>query len=467
MTNACEVETSFSARSYQRALIEYFRAGGKSAYCVWHRKSGKDRVATFIESERMADRVGLYWHALPKYEDARRVIWDAITLDGRKLIDVNFPREVIRKKLDHDMKVELHNGSIWQPIGADNFDSLVGAFPVHVTYSEFALMDPRARGYIRPAIAMADGTELFIGTPRGYNHAHELWQYAKGKIGWFTSLLTADDTGIFNHEFLEQELKQYQAIYGVHDGEALFRQEYYCAWEAANVGSILGRYVESAEREGRINDDIAHDPDGASIEISSDIGRRHISAWWFWQPLIGGFNLIDYDEDAGLDAQEWIERLKARIGNRKLARVWLPHDARAKTFSAPHSAVEQFLTAFGHDLVRISPETKKAHSIDAARSVFRYCRFNRTHCARGLAAMRAWSYAFDQDRKQFSKEPVGDWSADASEAFCEGAKMLRERVLEPAAPVPGRVLGAGEVSTYTMDDAWRDHERLSSRRARI
>ena len=81
--------------------------------------------------------------------------------------------------------------------------------------------------------------------------------------------------------------------------------------------------------------------------------------------------------------------------------------------------------------------------------------------------MRAWSYHFDEDRKQFSKEPTQDWSSDASEAFCEGAKVLRERVLEPLKKEPGRTLGVGEVSSYTMDDAWRDHERGNSRRARI
>lgn len=453
-----EITIEFPARGYQREVIEYFRNGGKSAFCVWHRKSGKDRTATFIESERMFERIGLYWHALPKYEDARRVIWDAITADGKKLIDVNFPREIIKKKLDHDMKIETINGSIWQPIGADNFNSLVGAFPVHVTYSEFPLMDPRARGYIRPAIAMNHGTELFIGTPRGYNHAHDLWQYAKANKEWFTSLLTADDTGVFDKQFLAHELKQYQAIYGVHDGEALFRQEFYCAWEAANVGSILGRYVESAEREGRISDDVAYEAAGAPLEISSDIGRRHISAWWFWQPLIGGFNLVDYDEDAGLDAEEWIVRLKERIGTRKFGCIWLPHDARARTFAAKHSAVEQFVSEFGADKVAISPETKKQHSINAARSVIRYCGFNRTRCAPGLAALRAWSYEFDEERKQFSKEPVQDWSTDAADAFCEGAKVMQERVVE-VKPKPKGDLMVGEDSRLSMDQLWAEERR--------
>lgn len=458
------VQISFPARPYQKGLVDYFRNGGKTAYCVWHRKSGKDRTATFIESERMFERTGLYWHALPKYEDARRVIWDAITTDGRKLIDVNFPREIIRKKLDHDMKIETVNGSIWQPIGADNFNSLVGAFPVHVTYSEFPLMDPRARGYIRPAIAMAQGTELFIGTPRGYNHAHDLWQYAKGQKDWYTSLLTVDDTGVFKQGFLDEELKQYQAIYGVHDGEALFRQEYHCAWEAANVGSILGRYVESAEKEGRINENIDYDPFGAGVEISSDIGRRHISAWWFWQPLVGGFNIIDYDEDAGLDAQEWIERLKERLNGRKLSRIWLPHDARAKTFAASHSPIEQFMTAFGHDKVGISPETKKLHSINAARSVMKFCNFARTPCSRGLQALRSWCYEYDEERKQFSREPVQDWSTDASDAFCEGAKVMQERVIT-VPPKPKGELLAGPENRYTLEQMFESTEH--KRRARI
>lgn len=457
-----EVTIRFPARPYQKQLVDYFRTGGKSAFCVWHRKSGKDRTATFIESERMFERVGLYWHCLPKYEDARRVIWDAITPDGKKLIDVNFPREIIKKKLDHEMKIETINGSIWQPIGADNFDSLVGAFPIHVTYSEFPLMDPRARGYIRPAIAMAKGTELLIGTPRGYNHAHDLWQFAKANPEWYTSLLTVDDTGIFDTDFLSHELRQYQAIYGVHDGEALFRQEYYCAWEAANVGSILGRYVETAERAGRINEDTDYDTQGAPLEISSDIGRRHISAWWFWQPQIGGFHLVDYDEDAGLDAQEWIERLKQRIGKRKVKFLWLPHDAKAKTFSAQHSAVEQFIKAFGTDKVRISPETKKQHSINAARSVIAYCRFNRTRCAQGLSALRAWSYKFDDERKQFSKEPVDDWSCDASDAFCEGAKVMQERIIE-VKPKPKGELAVGQSNRITLDELFKSEPRPTAR----
>lgn len=453
-----EITITFKARDYQKPVANYFRKGGKSAYCVWHRKAGKDRTATFIESELAFSRVGLYWHALPKYEDARKVIWDAITPDGKRLIDVNFPPEVIKRRLDHEMKLELINGSIWQPVGVDNYNALVGAFPVHVTYSEYALMHPQARTFLRPAIAMNNGSELLITTPRGYNHAHSLWEYAKTRAEWFTSLLTVDDTDTLSREMLEEERRTMP--------DELFRQEYYCDWSAANVGSILGRYVEQAEKDGRIGA-VDYDPDGAEIFISSDIGRNHVSAFWFWQPVFGGFNIVDYDESAGLDADEWCDRLKEKIGRKRLGILCLPHDARAKTFAAKYSPVETFAKAFGIEHVKCAPRTAKLHSINAGQVVMRNCRFDKERCAVGLNALRSWAYKYDPDRKSYSKEPVDDWAADASDAFCEGAKMLKERIMEVKHEERAQLGLEIGTNKLTLDEVWASHEAEAQEERRI
>jgi len=458
-----EIRISFPARPYQRPVVDFFRGGGKRAYCVWHRKAGKDRTATFIESELAFRRVGLYWHALPKYEDARKVIWDAITPDGKRLIDLNFPPGIVKRRLDHEMKLELVNGSIWQPVGADNYNNLVGAFPAHITYSEYPLMNPQAREFLRPALAMNNGTELVIGTPRGYNHGFDLWQLAKAKPDlWFTSLLTVNDTKVVPEELLEEERRSMP--------DELFRQEYLCDWSASNVGSILGRYVEAAEKEGRVSEDVDFDPDGAGVEISSDLGRRHVSAFWFWQPRVDGFALFDYDEESGLDAEEWIDRLKNRIGDKPLKRIWLPHDARAKTFAAKHSAVEQFVAAFGADKVAIVPRSNlKSHSINAGQVVMRHCHFNRAKCHQGLAALRSWAYEYDEERKAYGKNPLDDWAADGADAFCEGAKVMQERIIERAPDHVQRVLVAGGepapegFAVATLDDMWREHDRAVAR----
>ena len=163
-----------------------------------------------------------------------------------------------------------------------------------------------------------------------------------------------------------------------------------------------------------------------------------------------------------MDAEEWIERLTERLQGKKLARLWLPHDARAKTFAARNSPVEQFISRFGTDVVRISPLTKKEHSINAGQVVMRRSRFNKTRCAQGLSALRAWQYAYDQERKQYSRAPVDDWAADAADAFCEGAKVMQERVIEAKAkqPVPLHVSNPyGE----TLNDLWRTAPQLSRR----
>lgn len=417
-----EVRISFKARPYQQEVIKWFRNGGKRAVCVWHRRAGKDRTATFIESELACKRVGLYWHALPEYAQARRVIWDAITKDGQKLIDISFPPAIVRKKHEHEMKIELINGSIWQPVGADNFNSLVGSNPVHVTYSEYALMAPAAREYLRPIIAENDGSELFISTPRGYNHFHDLYEFARTSEHWHTSRLSVFDTNVIAESVLDEERKTMP--------EELFRQEFECDFSAANVGAILGRWVEQAEKDGRVSDEVEYDPDGAGLVISSDIGRRDTSTWWFWQPKADGFALVDYDEDSGLDAEEWCDRLRERLAGRKLDKIWLPHDARAKTFSAKHSAIETFLHAFGGDTMRIVPNTSKGDRINAARKVMPHTWFNKTRCHKGLMGLRAWSFEWNQDTRQFSREPKHDWASHPGDGWSYGAQVMQEHIVK-------------------------------------
>lgn len=424
-------------------------------------RAGKDRTATFIESELACKRVGLYWHALPEYAQARRVIWDALTKDGQRLIDTAFPAAIVKKRHEHEMKIELVNGSIWQPVGADNFNSLVGSNPVHVTYSEYALMNPAAREYLRPIIAENDGSELFISTARGYNHFYDLAQFAKDSPLWHYSLLTVNDTGVIPPEVLEEERKTMP--------EELYRQEFLCDFSAANVGAILGRWVEQAEKDGRVNDDVEHDPEGAGLVISSDIGRRDTATWWFWQPRADGFALIDYDEDSGLDAEEWCNRLVERLGWKKLERIWLPHDARAKTFAAKYSAIEIFLKQFGSEVMRIVPNTSKGDRINAGRKVMPHCHFAKTACAKGLAGLRAWSFEWNQETRQFSREPKHDWASHPGDGFSYGAQVLQEYIAKKSEKLQNRDVIAQNMPNGTifqlpsLETMWAERPRAVER----
>jgi phage terminase large subunit len=200
-------------------------------------------------------------------------------------------------------------------------------------------------------------------------------------------------------------------------------------------GAILARYVNKAEREGRINDSVEFDPHGAPVEISSDIGFRDTACWWFWQRKIGGFSLFDYDFDHGLDADDWIPRLQDKLVGlgiplAKLGKIWLPPDAKAKTFQSKHSAMEKFLRAFPGKIV-IKPGSKKSDQISAARRIIESCEFNRTRCENGIDGLSAWEFEWNEDNQVFSREPVHNWASHRGDSYSYGCEIMQGLLPEP------------------------------------
>lgn len=412
-------DSGFTPRPYQLPYMLAMDGGCKFACWVMHRRGGKDRTALAQTCKDAFKRVGLYWHCLPTLKQGRKVVWDNITSEGKNLIEQTFPREMVARKLEDDMKIELVNGSIVQIVGADNFNSLVGASPVHVTFSEWSLTDPRAYDFVRPILRENNGSVAFIFTPRGYNHAWRTLQVAQKLPGAFCAIMNIRDTGVLSEADMALE-RAYDMP------EELIQQEYYCDFASANVGAIVGRYVSLAERDGRINADTDYMP-GVPVYVSSDLGIRDAAAWWFWQAHEGRLNLVHYDEASGLDASEWIDRLQG-IGL-PIHHVYLPHDARSKTMATRFTVIEQFAGAFACSIV---PRGKLQDRVNAARAILGRCSFNADRCARGLEALRAWSFKWDPDRKLFSSEPDHNWASHGSDAFSYGAQMIRE--LLPPAP---------------------------------
>jgi hypothetical protein len=427
----------------QKSAMRYFDNGGlRGVYC-WPRRYGKDLTFVHQTCKAMHERRGMYLHMLPNHKQARKVIWDGFDNDGRRIIDTVFPPEIRESKNETEMKIVLKCGSLWQLVGSDYYDSIVGANPIGLVMSEAALSDPRAWNYFRPMMAGNGGWASFISTPRGRNWFYSLLQYAKSDPMWDWSHLTAYDTQHIPPHVLEDERKQMP--------DELFRQEYLCDFSAANIGAIFGKYMEAAEREGRIVEALPPDP-MASLIISSDIGYRDKAAFWWWRVMRGGFELVDYDEGTGLDAEEWIERL--RNDHPRAERIYLPHDAKVKTFQSRHSVVEQFLKANIAGDIIVNPQRKKKDSINAGRMVLKSVRFDAAKCAVGIEALHAYHYKYDEEQKTFSSEPEHDWSSHAADAYMEGASALQDYVAPPAPPKPHEQLTQPMHNAFKLDDLW-------------
>ena len=445
----------FTPRPYQREAMAYFDGGGRfGAYC-WPRRSGKDLTFVHQTVKAAHRRVGMYFHMLPTHKHARKVIWDALDNDGRRLIDVAFPAAIRESTNETEMKIKLRCGSLWQLVGADYYDSLVGTNPVGLVISEAALTDPRAWSFFRPILAGNSGWAAVVSTPRGYNWFHDMLENAKQGHGWDWSHLNCYQTGHISQDILDQERREMP--------DELYRQEYETSFSAANVGAIFGKYIEALEKRGGVCE-VSAQGDPAEVFVTSDIGYRDKAAFIWWRRLRGGWEIFHYDEGTGMDAGDWVERLRDQPPAGTLI---LPHDARAKTFVSKQSVMETFLKDRPWDRceVRVNEQRKKQDSINAGRVMLKgSIRISAGEaCAPLLLALRDYSFKYDDKTKTFSSEPDHNWSSHAADAFMEGAARLEMPAPQPA---PAQIVVPPINRTFTLEQL---HETVgwSSQEARL
>jgi phage terminase large subunit len=197
-----------------------------------------------------ADR-GLLAHAAGG-RAARKAVWNGIDRKGRRIIDQVFPQAIRKRTNATDMLIELKCGSIWQLVGSDNYNSLVGSNPVGIVHSEFSIANPSAREFLRPILRENGGWEMYIYTPRGKTHGWELHEMAKNNPAWFAELLTIEDTGLVGLDGIAEERAEGMS-------EDIIQQEYYCSFDAAVAGTYYGQLMSAAEKDGRVCR-VPHDP---------------------------------------------------------------------------------------------------------------------------------------------------------------------------------------------------------------
>jgi len=192
----------------------------------------------------MIDRVGVYYYFFPTFNQGRKILWQGIDRDGMKFLD-HFPKELIKGEPNNtEMRIELKNGSVFQVIGADNIDNIVGTNPIGVVFSEYSLMKSQVWEFIRPILAENGGWAIFIFTPRGMNEGWKILQTAKENKGnWWHEVLTVDDTKAISEATLVQEKKEMPSD--------LFEQEYYVKF-IEGASSVFKRVDENIYTEPQV-----------------------------------------------------------------------------------------------------------------------------------------------------------------------------------------------------------------------
>lgn len=411
---------NWEPRPDQMHLWSYLESGGRRAVEVGHRRWGKDDLSLHFTATATQQRIGNYWHMLPQFNQCRKAIWEAVNPHtGKRRIDEAFPVDIRKKTRETDMLIEFKNGSIWQLVGSDNYNALVGSPPVGIVYSEYALSDPQSWAYLSPILEENDGWAIFISTSRGNNHFKRLYDFAKVTPGWFAELLPATQTPVFTPDQLEKIKAEMIGAHGEDLGEALFNQEYLCSFEGAKPGAYYAKQMALANKEGRITDV----PWTSGLEVYTfwDLGVDDSTTIWFMQFSGMQVRVIDYYEGTGYGFEHYAKILKEKpyvYGDH-----YMPHDAAVRELSSGEFAKSRQEVAEG---LGIKPVVivERARDIQAVitgigsvRNILSRCWFDKAKCWQGISALEGYSADYDENKKIMSNRPAHTWESHGADAF--------------------------------------------------
>jgi phage terminase large subunit len=399
-----QLELTFQPRPYQVPLIKALNSGTKRAVFVAHRRAGKDILAfNWAVFQLLLNPGWTAFHILPTYNQAKKVIWDANTNESKRLLDY-IPPEVIESKNGQEMKIRFRNGSLYQLIGSDNINSLVGTNPKIIIFSEYAIQSPAAWEYLRPILDVNKGYALFISTPRGKNHFYDLMLMARSDPKWYCETLSVKDTRVLT----EDELNQIRAE-GV--SEEHIQQEYYCSFNRGVEGSYYGRLIEKARDDKRICN-VPYET-RAPVHTAWDIGFGDSTSITFWQEIGGELRIIDFYEAQGEGIAHYAKIIQSKpyvYGTH-----YMPHDAGSGSIQTGRT-LQDVAYEQGLKTTVLERETDMSIGIEAVRALLSVVFIDENKCKHLLKCLENYHKKFNEKTQAYSEAPFHNWTSHAADS---------------------------------------------------
>lgn len=379
----------------------------KRAVLIWHRRAGKEKTCWNYLIAKAVQKVGIYYYLFPHFSQGRKILWDGVDKDGFRLLN-HIPQELVDGSPNStEMKVRLKNGSLIQIIGTNNIDSIVGTNPVGCVFSEYSLQNPVGWQLIRPILVENGGWAVFNFTPRGANHAKDLYEMAKTNPNWFCQLLTADDTKVVSTEDIQAERDAGMS-------EDFIQQEFYCSFTLGVEGSYYAKYMQECRDEDRIGNVPWNKQ--ARVYTAWDIGYGDSCSIIFYQVIGQEIHIIDYYENHGEGLPHYASILKDKPYI--YADHFAPHDIDSHAFSSGMSAREVG-SSLGIKFITLPTlKLRLEDGIEAVRGLFPRVWIDETKCKYFIKCLENYRKEFDERLEVYKERPRHD-------KFSHGADAMR------------------------------------------
>lgn len=373
-----------------------------------HRRSGKT-VSTINDIIRRAivenKPDGQYGYLGPYRGQVKKIAWNYLKKYAGPLL-AGDPNE-------SELWVKLINGAVIQLFGADNPDSLRGAYFDGVVLDEFADIRPTLwSSVVRPMLVDRKGWAIFIGTPKGKNHFWDLWRDTQKQPDWYHLRLPASESNIVGQDELDAALKDM--------GVDMFMQEFELSFDAAIKGAFYGEQLGEMLTQGRIRE-LPVDK-AAVVHTAWDLGRTDSTAIWFIQCVGTERRLIDYYETSGVTLDHYAgvlldkRRSKANPNGYIYGNHYLPHDIQVKELMTEMSRKETLESLLGADITPV-PVHNVLDGINAVRRGLDRSWIDPVKCERGLEALRNYVREWDDRLKDYKSSASHNWASHGADAI--------------------------------------------------
>lgn len=431
------ITPTFKPYPHQVRALKARASGARWLLNIWHRRGGKDITAYNGLWASACKRVGNYYHVFPETAQGRKVWWDGMDNDGKRLIEYMPADLMAGKPNETEMRIEMTNGSAYQVVGADHL-GWIGGNMLGVIMSEYQRQDPMAWQLMTPIMLVNGGWAWFAYTPWGHNHAYTLYQNAKNDPSWFVDLRTIHDTQkwdgsrIVTDEMIEWERRQGKS-------EALIEQEYFCSFEGNLEGAVYGELLKASRRDHRVT---TFDIDKrVPVMTAWDLGMGDATAIGFFQRVGNEHRMIDYYENRGKGLDHYADILKEKKRERGYQYEYVdgnivcegPHDIKVRELGTGKSRLEQ-ARKFGLHF-RVGKKLDLADGISAVRKLLPSLWIHEKFCERFIEALGAYRYEWDDVKQCFADKPEHDWTSHPMDMVRYYAVSCRDDVTGPA-PAP-------------------------------